>query len=259
MARPSIIDPKTFSHLPKVMFHHERWSARRIVDITMPCMVVQLIDWLYAKALKAPGPCRSREGYRAVDTKIRLDAYVRGRHYQPWQFIPNGATVVFKRVPFCNSQLDVAAWAPQLNMRDQDLIASFTAHQEVVLENDRYYKRQSRHNQEEIAKDNGQDRGRLYRRIKGIHGHDLRHATTPEEIDRAMIGPDGKLVVHRADQAVFEAAVASRISGSHIGKVLEIAGRKEQPLLSQPQPPQQKYPQIMAPPTGAKHLNHPCR
>ncbi len=184
MSKPSIIDPKEFSHLPKVMFHHERWSARRLVDIELPCMVVQLTDWLYVNVLKAQGPGKSKEGYRLVDTEIQLLAFVRGRQYQPWEFIPNGATVVFKRLPFNNTQFNtVKVWTPQPNavLRDDELIKSFTEHQGHVLQMDREYNRQSRLQQQQIALANGQDWGKMYRRVKGIQRESLRPAVTPEE------------------------------------------------------------------------------
>ena len=208
MARPSIIDPKEFSHLPKVMFHHERWSARRLVDIEMPCMVVQLTDWLYANVMKARGPGKSKEGYRLVDTEMQLLAFVRGKQYQPWEYIPNGATVVFKRLPFDKTQYNtVKDWQPQINVRDQDLISSFTEHQAHVLQMERQYNSQSRQQQQEIALANGHDWGRLYKRVKGIQRESLRPAVTPEEIDMALLGPDGNLVVPKTDEAMFNALV----------------------------------------------------
>lgn len=204
----SIIDPREFSPLPKVLFRHERWSKRRVVHVRQPCMVIQLEDWLRANVLKEPSPPPAPDGSRTIDKKIRLTAEIRGKHYHPWQFIPQGATVVFSRLPFTEEQYDVPTWHPQANVSDLDVIRSFHMHQEQEMMYARDFRSQSRIKQDIIKTSNGQDIGVAYRRIKGISSDSLRPVRNADEARRAMIGHDGRLVVVKEDRRRFENVVS---------------------------------------------------
>ncbi len=209
MKRGSIIDHRVFTPYPKVRWHHEKPSRARIVDVPAPCLVWQLIDWLYDHILSRRGPSnRDAAGARVLDKSVQLRAFVGDRELYPWNHVTTGAFVTFKRLPFDDDLYQTPGWhATSLWDRtwltDDRILQSFAAHQEYCMLLERDFRRSTFTNKARIVESLGRPVVRAPRRITGMPAGCMRPAQTPEEIEKAFRDNFGRLVVPTDDHAAF--------------------------------------------------------
>lgn len=212
-AKASTIDHRVFTAYPKVRMQYDGHARARIAEVGVPCMVVQLIDWLYAGRFRRLPPHRSEAGDRVLDKNFYLRAFVDGRELEPWNYVPIGAYVVFKRLPFTDDLYRVTPWHAstrweQRHLQDHHLIHSFTAHQDHSQMMERDFMRQTMATRKAIAEEMGQKVAKPHKRVFGVMGSSLRRAETPQELEHAMLDASGKLVVACPDLAQFQQLVA---------------------------------------------------